>query len=99
MRIDAGAFVAGLEYATGVDAELVGKPSHVFFDEAVGSLGIPPSEVLVVGDDVTTDGAGGAASGCRTATVRSGKFDDRQLGESGFKPDLLIDSVADLNPA
>lgn len=98
MRIDAGAFVAGLEYATGVDAELVGKPSRVFFDEAVSSLGISPLDVLVVGDDVTTDGAGGAASGCRTATVRTGKFDDGQLGKSGFKPDLLIDSVADLNP-
>jgi len=99
MRIDAGAFVAGLEYATGVAAELVGKPSSVFFEEAVGALGIPPSDVLVVGDDVTTDGAGGAACGCLTATVRSGKFDDEQLGETGFKPDLLIDTVADLNPA
>ncbi len=99
LRIDAGAFVAGLEYASGVAAELVGKPSAIFFEEAVGSLGISPADVLVVGDDVTTDGAGGAAAGCRTATVRTGKFEDRQLNETGFRPDLLIDSFADLNPA
>jgi len=99
MRIDAGAFVAGLEYASGVTAELVGKPSNIFFEEAVGSLAIAPGEVLVIGDDVTTDGAGGAAAGCRTATVRTGKFEDRQLDETGFTPDLLIDSFADLNPA
>ncbi len=99
MRIDAGAFVAGLEYASGVEAELVGKPSAVFFEEAVGSLGIPAGEVLVVGDDVTTDGAGGAACGCRTATVRTGKFEPAQLDAGEFQPDLLLDSFADLSPA
>ncbi|NIM00787.1 MAG: TIGR01458 family HAD-type hydrolase [Acidobacteria bacterium] len=99
LRIDAGAFVAGLEYASGVEAELVGKPSSIFFEEAVGSLGIEPGAILAVGDDVTTDGAGGAAAGCRTATVRTGKFEERQLEESGFAPDLLIDSFAALNPS
>ena len=98
MRIDAGAFVAGLEYASGVTAELVGKPSRIFFEEAVGSLGLDPPSVLVVGDDVSTDGAGGKGAGCRTATVRTGKFEERQLQQSGFAPDLLIDSFAELDP-
>lgn len=98
MRIDAGAFVAGLEYAAGVEAELVGKPSPAFFDEAVAALELPPGEVLVVGDDATTDGAGGAAAGCRTATVRTGKFEPEQLEAIGFRPDLLIESVAELDP-
>lgn len=98
MRIDAGAFVAGLEYAAGIEAELAGKPSPHFFAEAVSSLKLPAVRVLVVGDDVSTDGAGGARCGCRTATVRTGKFTQDQLDAIEFDPDLLIDSIADLAP-
>jgi ribonucleotide monophosphatase NagD (HAD superfamily) len=98
LRIDAGAFVAGLEYSTGVVAELAGKPSPAFFGEAVSSLALPAARVMVVGDDVATDGAGGAQCGCRTVTVRTGKFNLDQLRSIQFEPDLLIDSVADLDP-
>ena len=38
LLIDAGAFVAGLEYASGVIAEVVGKPSSGFFQLALSSL-------------------------------------------------------------
>ncbi len=94
--IDAGAYVAGLEFAAGVAAEVVGKPSPGFFALALGALGLPPAEVLVVGDDVATDGRGGAAAGCRTAAVRTGKFREQDLERESFRPDLLLDSVADL---
>ena len=96
MRIDAGAFVSGLEYSAGVEAELAGKPSPHFFAEAVASLELPAVRVLVVGDDVSTDGAGGARCGCKTATVRTGKFAPGQLEAIEFEPDLLVDSIADL---
>lgn len=94
--LDAGAWVAGLEYAAAIEAEVVGKPSPEFFALALAALGLGPGEVLVVGDDVTTDGRGGAAAGCRTAAVRTGKFDERDLERERFRPDLLLDSVADL---
>lgn len=43
------------------------KPSAGFFDAALGSLGNPdPSTVLVVGDSLTSDIAGGDAAGCAT---------------------------------
>ena len=96
--MDAGAFIAALEYATRTEAEVVGKPSSGFFELALAVLGLPPREVLVVGDDVETDGRGGARAGCRTAVVRTGKFSERALAASGFRPDLVIDSVADLDP-
>ena len=48
--LDAGPFVAALEYATGAEATLVGKPSAPFFEAAARSMGLGVEEVLVVGD-------------------------------------------------
>jgi phospholysine phosphohistidine inorganic pyrophosphate phosphatase len=95
-RMDAGAFVAALEYASGVPAVNVGKPSRDFFDLALGQLGLRPEEVLVVGDDLENDAEGGRAAGCRTALVRTGKPTEAGLARSARPPDLVVDSIADL---
>ena len=43
------------------------KPSQAFFDVALGAHGNPdPASVLVVGDSLSSDIAGGAAAGCVT---------------------------------
>jgi HAD superfamily hydrolase (TIGR01458 family) len=94
--IDAGAFVAGLEFAAGVTAEVIGKPSREFFGLALAELGLDAGEVLMVGDDVTTDGRGASDVGCRTAMVRTGKFSEQRMSEEGLTADLVLDSVADL---
>lgn len=72
-RLDAGAFVAALELASGIAAETVGKPARAFFEIALSEMGLDPSRVLVVGDDLESDIAGGRDAGCRTALVRTGK--------------------------
>ena len=95
IRIDAGPFVAALEYAAEVTAEVVGKPSAGFFELALADLGLPPSAVVMVGDDVRTDCAGARAVGCRSVLVRTGKFRSGDLRhEPG--PDVVLDSVVDL---
>jgi len=94
--LDAGAFVAALEYAAGVQAQVVGKPSPEFFRLALRDMGLEASRVLVVGDDVGSDGRGGASAGCRTALVRTGKFQGSREELAGFAPDLVLDSVASL---
>ena len=94
--LDAGAFVAALEYAAFVSAEVVGKPSPAFFHLALRDMGLPARRVLVVGDDVGSDGRGGASAGCRTALVRTGKFQGSRAELAGFEPDLVLDSVAAL---
>jgi len=95
--IDAGAFVTGLEYASGVVAEVMGKPSSGFFQLALSSLGLTSHEVLMVGDDLLNDGKGAAQAGCRTAIVRTGKYREGDLRLENFQPDLLLDSIADLS--
>lgn len=96
--LDAGGFVVALEYAAGVTAEVVGKPSPAFYAIALQLLGVPAAETLVVGDDVINEGVGAAAVGCRTAIVRTGKFEPAHLAGAAFEPDLLLASVAELRP-
>ncbi|MBI3448040.1 MAG: TIGR01458 family HAD-type hydrolase [Acidobacteria bacterium] len=96
--LDAGPFVAALEYATGITAEVVGKPSRRFFDLALADVGLPPDQVLVVGDDIVNDILGGAAAGCRTALVRTGRYEPGAAEAAGARPDLTLDSIADLLP-
>jgi HAD superfamily hydrolase (TIGR01458 family) len=94
--LDGGAFVAGLEYAAGVEAELVGKPSRAFFEAALAELGSSPGEVVMVGDDVESDVGGAKAVGLRAVLVRTGKFREESLAAADPPPDDVVDSVADL---
>jgi ribonucleotide monophosphatase NagD (HAD superfamily) len=94
--LDAGAFVAGLEYAAGVDAEVVGKPSASFFTAALDALGARPDEAVMVGDDAESDIGGAKALGMRGVLVRTGKFEEKTLAAAEPKPDAVIDSIADL---
>jgi len=96
--LDAGPFVAGLEYASRQQATLVGKPSPAFFDAASSLLGIHRDGLAVVGDDLETDVRGGRAAGLMTIQVRTGKFDQALLDEAPpeERPDHIIDSLADV---
>jgi len=94
--LDAGAFVAGLEYTTGVQAEVVGKPSGAFFEAALAALDVRPEEATMVGDDVEADVGGAKALGMRTVLVRTGKFREEILAAAEPKPDAVLDSIADL---
>jgi HAD superfamily hydrolase (TIGR01458 family) len=94
--LDGGAFVAGLEYAAQVEAEVVGKPSPAYFEAALGELGARPEEATMVGDDVETDVLAAMALGMRGVLVRTGKFREESLAAVQRSPDGVIDSVADL---
>ena len=99
LALDAGAFVAALEYATGREATVVGKPSQAFFEAAAGSMGVDLKNVAVVGDDITTDVAGAQACGAVAVLVRTGKFRNDDLSLALAKPDLILDTVASLPSA
>jgi phospholysine phosphohistidine inorganic pyrophosphate phosphatase len=96
--LDVGAYAAALEYASGTAPVVVGKPEAPFFRLAVDELGVPPHEVMVVGDNVDNDVVGAAAIGCRTCLVRGTAFREDALRTARHLPDLLVDSVADLVP-
>lgn len=97
LKLDAGAFITALEYATGSTAEVFGKPSPHFFHKACESLGVPSSEVTMIGDDLVADIAGARAAGLHTIFVRSGKDREKSLDDLMLKPDMVLDSLADLS--
>ena len=95
LALDAGPFVAALEYASGVSATVVGKPEESFFRLAVEDLGLEAHEVAMVGDDAEADVAGAQAAGLGGVQVKTGKY---RPGEKG-SPDLALESFAGLPEA
>src|SRR3982751_424268 len=68
-----GAMVtAGIARVTGARPIVVGKPSRAAVDELSARLGVPASEVAVIGDDIGMDIALGHLGGSKTILVRSG---------------------------
>lgn len=55
LRLDSGAFVAGLEHAADVQAVVVGKPAPEFFATALRSAGVAAADAVMVGDDIDSD--------------------------------------------
>jgi HAD superfamily hydrolase (TIGR01458 family) len=96
LLLDAGAFVAALEYAAGVEAVAVGKPSRAFFETAVREVGCEASEVVAVGDDVANDVGGARGAGCRAVLVRSGKYRPGDEAAIATPADAVVDSVVEV---
>lgn len=96
LQMDAGAYVAGLEEAAGVEATICGKPSPAFFESALEDLGRPAERVAMVGDDVDNDVLGAQAVGLTGVLVKTGKFRPQDLEGKGSAPDHVVESIADL---
>lgn len=96
LQLDIGAFVAGLEYCTGKQAVIVGKPSAEFFTAGARKLQLSLDELAMIGDDIDSDVGGAQAHGLMGILVRSGKYREDYADASPVKPDLVLDSFADL---
>jgi HAD superfamily hydrolase (TIGR01458 family) len=95
-RLDAGAIVAGLEYAAGIEATVLGKPSPAYFRAALDALDSDPELTWMVGDDIEGDVVGAQAMGMRTVLVRTGKFRPDELEHTRVVPDGIVSSIAHL---
>jgi len=103
LHLDLGVFVAAIEYATGREATVLGKPSTDFFHGICKALGVAPEHALMIGDDIESDIGGAQHAGLKTVLVQTGKYREefvKQIGkEQGIKADLTIPSIADLPDA
>jgi len=95
-QLDGGAYVAGLEEATGRPAVVCGKPAEAYFASALAQIGVPAGRAAMVGDDVVNDVLGAQAAGLTGVLVRTGKFRAEDLERAPAAPDVVLDSVADL---
>ncbi len=98
LALDVGAFVAALEYAGGAQAEIAGKPSGTFYAAALRSLGraSEPATVAMIGDDLWSDVRGAQGAGIAGWLVRTGKFREGALRDSGVIPDRILESIREL---
>lgn len=96
LSLDVGPFVAALEYASGKQATVLGKPGEAFFRVALGDMDLEASEVAVVGDDPESDVAGAKRGGLEAVQVRTGKW---RPGDDVGEADLILDSIGNLPAA
>jgi 4-nitrophenyl phosphatase len=92
----AGSILAALETATDVKAIVIGKPSPFMMEIAMERMGLTKDDVLVVGDRLETDIAGGQVVKARTALVLSGVTTLEQANEWKPKPDLIAKDLGEL---
>ncbi|HEY9166245.1 MAG TPA: TIGR01458 family HAD-type hydrolase [Candidatus Kryptonia bacterium] len=103
LQIDAGAFVAALEYATGKQARIIGKPSRQFFNLAVHDIRVEAGErwlsadFAMIGDDIESDIKGASEAGLVSVLVKTGKFNDSYSEHFGIVPDFSFNSIKELS--
>lgn len=87
-----GSIATALEYASGLRAEIVGKPAPGIVQQAMRSLGVSPDETLLVGDGLDLDIVAGHAAGVTTALVLTGLTTAEQAhAATGDRaPDLIF---------
>lgn len=97
LSLDAGPFVAALEYAAHVKAEVFGKPAPAFLDAVLTDLGRAAGETAMIGDDVESDVNGALAAGLQAVLVRTGKYragDERRINAGGTTSADVGEAVA-----
>ncbi len=97
MRPGCGAFVAMIEKATGKKAFSVGKPNPVMLRMARKELDMRTAETVTIGDMMSTDVLGGVQMGYKTILVLSGATLQEDLANYSYSPDIVVNSVADIN--
>jgi len=96
VTLDMGPFVAALEFATGRNARVIGKPSREFFRLALSHLGLPPHQAVMVGDDWESDIGGAQTVGLRTILVQTGKYQPEDENNLDPRPDSIIEGLGHL---
>jgi HAD superfamily hydrolase (TIGR01450 family) len=105
--LDSGAIVAGLEYALGQRARILGKPAPGVFRQAAAGLAtdlglrrLPARTVAMVGDDLRSDLAPARRLGMRTVLTLTGKTSPDEVADATrlarFTPDAVAPSVVEV---
>ena len=94
---DCAGMIAAVEAVTDRTVEtIVGKPSPIILEVALAALGVPAAEAVIVGDRIETDIVMGKRLGLATVLVLSGITQLVHPRIADLRPDLVLDSLADL---
>ncbi len=94
LSLDAGAFVAALEYGTQKTAKVLGKPSPDFFRAALSSMGCPAKNAVMIGDDVEADVSGAISAGIgHGLLVKTGKYTEGVENQVDPAPTATVEDL------
>jgi HAD superfamily hydrolase (TIGR01458 family) len=97
LSLDAGAFIKAIEYGSGKEATLIGKPSPIYFHSALQMLGSPSdSEFMMIGDDIESDIIGAQNAGGRGLLIYTGKTKYPLKEGINIKPDYEAQSLTEV---
>lgn len=89
-----GAIVAMLEFQSGREATVVGKPSLIHFKTVMDFFGRGPEETVMIGDSIDADIKPAKELGLSTVLVSSVERWERRRGD--MNADLVVNHVDDL---
>jgi HAD superfamily hydrolase (TIGR01458 family) len=94
LALDAGAFITAIEYASGKNSVLIGKPSPIYFQSAIKMLGFPAgSPFIMIGDDIENDIKSTQELGGKGILIYTGKTKFPLLQDSEIRPDYEAESL------
>ena len=91
-----GAINALITKATGRTPYIVGKPNPMMFRSALNKLGAHSEVTGMIGDRMDTDIIAGMEAGLHTVLVMTGISDPAVVETYPFRPDEMLESVAEL---
>ena len=91
-----GSVAALISKATGKEPYVVGKPNPMMFRSAMNKIGAHSENTGMIGDRMDTDIVAGIEAGLHTVLVLTGISDRAEVERYPFRPDEILESVADL---
>ncbi|MHA7306811.1 HAD-IIA family hydrolase [Arthrobacter sp. TMN-49] len=93
-----GAVAALISKATGREPYIVGKPNPMMFRSAMNRIEAHSETTAMIGDRMDTDIIAGMEAGLHTVLVLTGITQPEDIDAYPFRPDQVLNSVADLIP-
>jgi NagD protein len=91
-----GSVAALITKATGKDPYIVGKPNPMMFRSAMNKINAHSETTGMIGDRMDTDIVAGIEAGLHTVLVLTGIADDAEINKYPFRPNEILNSIADL---
>jgi len=97
LSLDAGAYIKAIEYASGKEVVLIGKPSPIYFQSALNMFGFPSnSKFMMIGDDIESDVNAAQSIGGTGVLIYTGKTKYPLNDDVKIKPDFEAQNFTDV---
>ena len=92
----AGSIIASIQTASGVKPVMIGKPEPTTLHMSAKTMGLDPTDCVMIGDRLDTDILAGARAGMLTALVLTGVSTREDIARSDVLPDLVFSDLTAL---